>query len=236
MHFMRTLPYAAVALSLVVFGCGESEETLEGEEVGEEWEATPTVSPTARLEYRIDSLMNENRRLKEQADAAVGESRRLTARNAELETKMTETPAPSLGVPVEAPAAGAGAIMPSGDANAAYNAALDLFRQRQYAEAATQFEGLLSSGISDQLAGNCHYWIGESYYALKKYDDAAQHFETVFDYKSTSKKPYAQFMIGNILRTKGDMAGAKEAYQKVATNYPTSDLAEKARANAAKIK
>ena len=44
MHFLRTLPYAAVALSLVVLGCGESDETVQ-----EEWEATPTVSPSGPM-------------------------------------------------------------------------------------------------------------------------------------------------------------------------------------------
>jgi len=230
MHFLRTLPYAAVALSLVVLGCGESEEAVE-----EEWEATPTVSPSARLEYRIDSLMNENRRLKEESDAAVAESRRLNARNAELETKLTE--APAQGEQTTAPAPALAATIPAGsDMNAAYQAALDQFNQRRYSDAVSQFQGLLAGGIGDQLAPNCHYWIGESYYAMKQYDEAIQHFETVFDYKGSGKKSYAQFMIGNAKLAKGDKEGAKAAFDKVVSDYPTSSLTEKAKVRSASIK
>ena len=42
------------------------------------------------LEYRLDSLQNENRRLQDQIEAVASENRKLTARNAELETKLTE--------------------------------------------------------------------------------------------------------------------------------------------------
>lgn len=234
MHFLRTLPFAAVALSLFVLGCGESEEALQEEE-GEEWEATPSVSPTARLEYRIDSLMNENRRLKEESDAAVAESRRLNARVADLETRQTEAPMQGQDAPAPSPAAAA--ALPAGsDMNAAYQAALDQFQQRRYSDAVAQFQGLLSGGIGDQLAPNCHYWIGESYYAMKQYDEAIQHFETVFDYKASGKKSYAQFMIGNAKLAKGDKDGAKAAFDKVVADYPTSALTEKARTRAASIK
>jgi len=231
MHFLRTLPYAAVAFTLVVLGCGESEEATQEEE----WEATPTVSPSARLEYRIDSLMNENRRLKEEADAAVAESRRLNARNAELETKMSEAPTQGMQTPAPAPAAAA-TVAPGADMHESYQAALEQFNQRKYSDAVSQFQGLLNGGIGDQLAPNCHYWIGESYYAMKQYDEAIQHFETVFDYKASGKKSYAQFMIGNAKMAKGDREGAKAAYEKVVSEYPTSSLTEKAKARVASIK
>ena len=58
----------------------------------EEWETQPAVSSTAMLEYRVDSLSNENRQLKDQVEAVVTENRKLTARNAELETKQSEPP------------------------------------------------------------------------------------------------------------------------------------------------
>ena len=54
------------------------------------WESAQAVSPTAQLEYRIDSLQSENRRMKEQVNAMAAENRSLTAKNAELETKLTE--------------------------------------------------------------------------------------------------------------------------------------------------
>jgi len=211
---------AALVLSVMTFGCGSTEENTE------EWETTPTVSPMAKLEYQIDSLKNENRRMKEQVDAVTTENRNLTAKIAEMETKVAEAQAP----PRPAPAP------PPSDVNSGYESALALYRHRQFADAVDQFQGLLKAGIQDDLASNCHYWIGESYYALKKYDDAVQHFEMVFDYKKSGKKPAAQLMIGNAYMAAGNATAAREAYGKVVANYPASSYAQKAQQKLSRMK
>ena len=48
------------ALALMSYGCGSTEDTTD------QSETTPTISPIAQLEYRVDSLKNENRRMKDQ--------------------------------------------------------------------------------------------------------------------------------------------------------------------------
>ncbi|HMK39251.1 MAG TPA: hypothetical protein VK569_07925, partial [Bacteroidota bacterium] len=137
----------ALGLAVVAVGCGSSEEDTES------WETTPAVSATATPEAKADSMKNENRRIKEQMDALAAENRTLTARNAELETKLTEatavakTPAPAMTTP----------SAPVGDVSGAYNAALAEYKRKNYQEAANQFEAILNSG-SDKLADNCHYW------------------------------------------------------------------------------
>jgi tol-pal system protein YbgF len=206
-------------LSLVALGCGSSESSTQ------DWETTPTVSPTAQLEFKVDSLTNENRRMKEQVDAVTAENRTLTAKNAELETRLTEAMAAAKPAPA-----------PSGDLRSAYESALSLVRQKNYTEAIDQFQGLLKAGIADDLASNCHYWIGESYYGLRRYQDAVQAFEMVFDYKKSSKKDDAQLMIGNAYYAAGNKEAAKEAYQKLVSGYPTSPFVSKAEAKLAKLK
>jgi tol-pal system protein YbgF len=208
-------------LSLVALGCGSSESSTE------DWETTPTISPTAQLEYKVDSLTNENRRMKEQVDAVTAENRTLTAKNAELETRLTEAMANAKPAPMPAP---------SGDLRSAYESAVSLVRQKNYTDAIDQFQGLLKAGIADDLASNCHYWIGESYYGLRKYQDAVQAFEMVFDYKKSSKKDDAQLMIGNSYYAAGNKEAAKEAYQKLVSGYPTSPFVSKAEAKLAKLK
>jgi tol-pal system protein YbgF len=220
---------AALVVALIGFGCGSSEESTD------QFETTPTVSPTAQLEYRVDSLKNENRRMKEQVDAVTTENRNLTAKTADLETKLNEAmaaqkqaPPPTVQTPTTA--------VSTGEMNSGYQAALDLFKKRSYSDAIEQFDGLLKAGIGDDLASNCHYWMGESYFASKKYTDAIQHFEMVFDYKKSSKKPAAQLMIGNAYLASGNKAAAKEAYEKVVANYPISSLAKTAQDKLAKMK
>ena len=220
--------FIVLGLGLVAAGCGSSEESTD------QWETTPTVSPTASMEYTVDSLKNENRRMKEQLDAMAAENRNLTARNAELETKLAEaatgpakssTPAPAL---KPAPA-------PRGDLSSAYSAALEQFKKRNFQDAIQQFEGILNAGADEKLSDNCHYWIGESYYGMKKYNDAIKQFETVLTFKGSGKRPYAQLMIGNAYLALGDKAAAREAYNKVVSTYPSSDVVEKAKDKLAKL-
>ena len=211
----------ALGLAVVAVGCGSSEEDTES------WETTPAVSSTAAPEAQADSMKNENRRIKEQTDALAAENRTLTARNAELETKLNEASA------AKAPAPAMTSV-PMGNVSGAYNAALGEFRRRNFQEAASQFEAILNSG-TDKLVDNCHYWIGESFYGMKRYDEAIKQFETVLGYSGSGKRPYAQLMIGNSYVALGDKAAAKEAYSKLVSTYPSSALVEKAKGKLSRL-
>jgi tol-pal system protein YbgF len=195
----------------------------------EEWETQPAVSSTAMLEYRIDSLHNENRRMKDQLDAVVTENRKLTARNAELETKQSEAPPPVVTNTEPAPVANSTATA------GGYDNALQLFRERKYNDAIRSFEAVLTSGVEQDLADNCRYWIGESYYGLRQYRDAITQFKAVLELPRTGKKADAQFMIGNSYLALGDKTSARDAFEKVVANYPVNPLAERAKAKLAKL-
>jgi len=62
---------------------------------------------------KLDSMKTESRRIKDQVDALSAENRTLTARNAELETKLNEATAAT-----KAPAVSSA---PIGDVTGAYN-------------------------------------------------------------------------------------------------------------------
>jgi tol-pal system protein YbgF len=214
---------AGILLLAALAGCGSSEEAYYEEQP----EQAPVVSEKAKLQYRADSLMNENRRLQDQVDAVTAENRKLTAKNAELETRLTETataPAPM------APA------MTGASPTAAYNAALDMFNSRNYPAALQQFQELLNNGSAGQLADNCQYWTGECYYGMGKYQEALNSFQRVLEYHRSGKIPYAILMSGNCDAALGNKTAAVEAYQKVVNDFPTSPVAEKAKAKLAKMK
>ncbi len=215
----------ALGLAVAAVGCGSSEEDTEN------WESTPATTAAATTpESPADSMKIENRRIKEQNDALAAENRTLTARNAELETKLNEATAAA-----KTPAAGTTeTAVPVSDVSAAYTSALGEFRRRNFQEAANQFTAILNSG-SDKLVDNCHYWIGESLYGMRKYDEAIKHFETVLGYSGSGKRPYAQLMIGNSYLALGDKAAAKDAYNKLVSTYPSSSIVEKAKAKLARL-
>jgi tol-pal system protein YbgF len=250
------LPTLAVVLllgaGLCLTGCGPTEEALEDEE----WETTstpppaeapvlspaPVVSPApgvspgsagpsaSALASKADSLMKANLALKGQVDALTAENRTMRGRIAELETQLRG----AQGAVPAAPAAVS--VSPSSDLKAAYAEALDQYMNRNYQSAIQQFEAVLQANPRTDLADNCTYWIGESYYALKNYTEAIRQFERVLDYPSSGKRPYAQFMIGNSLLALGNRDAARDAFNAVVSSYPTSPLVSKAQAKLARLR
>ncbi len=221
--FFGGLFLTVIVLSLTSVGCGSSEELTEEEQGG------PSVSEGAQMEFRIDSLMNENRILKQQVDAMSAENRNLTARGAELEVKLNEAIS-QMELIDQPPPAGTPANVATD-----YKTALQTFRNKQYGAAISQFEGLLSKGINEELVPNCHYWIGEALYAQRHYKEAIKKFEKVLTYQTSGKKSYAQFMMGNSYIGLGDKAAARDAFNTFISTYPTSPLIPKAQQRLANL-
>jgi tol-pal system protein YbgF len=174
---------------------------------------------------KLQDLETENSTLKEKITKLEQDNSALTTRLSDIEAKMMAEQA-------------AKAVEPAKEAlpaNASYENAYQLFSQKKYDDAIQMYQALLDGGISEDLADHCHYWMGESYYGKKNYESALKEFETVFQYKSMEKKADAQFMIAQCYERMGDKAKAKEAYEKVAKDYPTSDKVPLAKERSAKL-
>lgn len=219
-EFRAARLFATVVVPLgatTLFGCGTVQEgTME-----DDWTTTPPVSVTARLEYRIDSLMNENRKLQQQLETVTAENRNLIARAAELQSRLSESMATPTPRPTTTSSSATAAVLPT---SAGYEAALAKFRKRNYRGAIDDFTALLNAGIGSDLADNCHYWIGESYFGMKKFTDAIQHFEVVLGMSGSDKADDAQFMIGNSYAQLGRRNEARQAFQRLLSEYPDSPL------------
>ncbi|MER3523496.1 MAG: hypothetical protein C4326_05355 [Ignavibacteria bacterium] len=205
----------------LVVGCGTVQESAEEED----WTSKPPVSVTARLEYRIDSVTNENRKLQQQLEAVSAENRNLIARNAELQNRLNESMAQPRSTSM--PKGEVSSLTPS---SASYEVALAKFRRREYRAAIEDFTALLNAGINNDLADNCHYWIGEAYFAQKKFNDAIQRFEVVLGMTGSDKADDAQFMIGNCYLQLGRKNEARQAFQRLLSDYPDSPLRKRAQA------
>ena len=219
--FRNTLFGVIVLAALSITGCGTVQEGSEEED----WTNTPPVSLTARLEYRIDSLTNENRRMRQQIDALQTENTNLNARLTELQAAPSEPVLAEKNEPKPAIATPRSTALTPG-----YEGALARFRKRDFQGAIDQFSGLLTSGVSEDLADNCQYWIGESYFGMKRYNDAIQAFEAVANIAGSDKADDAQLMIGNSYAALGKKDEAREALQKLARVFPGSPLVKRAKA------
>lgn len=110
-----------------------------------------------------------------------------------------------------------------------YDQGLESFYSKDYSGAIQIFEGLLSANPTHPLAGNCQYWIGESYNGLGKISQAIEAFKKVLTYRKTPKKAAALLMLGICYQKIGDRATAREKFSQVIDLYPNSEFASKAR-------
>lgn len=117
----------------------------------------------------------------------------------------------------------------SSDHATGYQDALDDVYSRQYTQAISKFRQLLKRmEMDDELADNCQYWIGESYYAIGNYESAIAEFEKVFAFHNNNKADDAQFMIGMAYIKLGDPALGQFELNNLMTFYQNSEYVVRA--------
>lgn len=118
---------------------------------------------------------------------------------------------------------GGGAQSPGVDCNRIYDDSFIQFRNGEYQTAELGFKDFLQFCGKSDIADNAQYWIGEIYYARKKYDSAAGEFnQLVSKYPNSEKAPTAYYKIGRCFEETGKESQAREYYQKVVDQYPST--------------
>jgi tol-pal system protein YbgF len=215
---------------LVFWGCAGSEELLheQAQKISDyEWQIEELKTENTTLRQRIVKLEQDTRtlqaRLSESEAKVVMERERAERAEAEVAARMRRPAAtsPAAATPLTAGTGG-------------YDDALAAAFARRYDEAITKFEALLNT-IGDDFADNCHYWIGECRYAKKQYRQAIKHFEAVLKYTKSEKLADAHIMMAQSYERLGDKAKAKEHYQTVVKDYPSSAHVALAKQRAGKL-
>lgn len=184
-----------------------------------------------QLQSELDAIKTENMQLKDENTALQQNNRELTNKVSDLEAAnaaLASAPKRNEPAKIVRRAAAPGASSP--EEIQAYERAVGRTKSRNYREAIIDLQSLLSSGIKDDYADNCHYWIGESNFHLKEYSQAIKHFQQVQGYKYSEKNDDAQLMIARSYELLGDRAKARSEYQKLVEMYPTSEYVRRARA------
>ncbi|MBM4169964.1 MAG: tetratricopeptide repeat protein [Ignavibacteria bacterium] len=250
----------AALFALLLVGCAASEETAEGEKQSADQQALTNLVGGARPEVRqpspeptpgatealLEDLRTENTGLKQKLMKMEQDMRGLTVRINETEARLlaekeraekAETTARSLAQPTSqarsAQPAGTGALTEA--SLAAYQDALTSFNNKQYDDAIARFQALLNSGVSVELADNCTYWIGESYFGKRNFREALPYFEKVLEFEGSPKLADAHYMIGQSHERLGDKAKAKASYEKVIKDFPVSGNVKRAKDRLAKL-
>ena len=80
------------------------------------------------------------------------------------------------------------------------------------------------------LAANAHYWMGETYYTEKNFEQAILEFQEVIkNYPDTGKVPAAMLKQGMAFTELGDPKSAAYIYKKLADEFPKSEEAKVAK-------
>jgi tol-pal system protein YbgF len=111
-----------------------------------------------------------------------------------------------------------------------YQAAWRLLDKKDYRAAVGRFKDFLKKYPKSNLADNAQYWIGESHYALREFDQAIIEFDAVRrKYPQGEKVPAALLKQGFAFAELGEKVNARLVLQEVVEKYPNSPEAAKAK-------
>jgi tol-pal system protein YbgF len=123
--------------------------------------------------------------------------------------------------------------LPAGTSQEQYNYAFGLLRQADYGGAETALKQFLQRYPNDPLAGNAQYWLGETYYVRKDYNNAAIAFaEGYRKYPNGGKGPDSLLKLGMSLAEVGQKPQACQALNQLEREYPkaSANIGERAKA------
>lgn len=109
----------------------------------------------------------------------------------------------------------------------AYEAALKLFREKDYPGAIAGFKGFLQTYPDGALAANAHYWIGYAYYAQRDYKTSlATQQKLVATYPTSPKVPDAMLNIAASQIAMDNLGAARKTLTELVAKHPGTDAAK----------
>lgn len=208
--------------------------------------------PTAAGAQRVDPVHVEDRfnQLQQSITLLTGQIEQLQYRNQQLQQQLEKMqadyeyrldqmekgkggggPRPG-GAQAAAPAPAA--LPPAAAANASgdqmYHDAMKKLQDGDNAGAERGFKAFLQSQPKHALAGNAQYWLGESYYARKDYQNAMTAFAEGYKaHKTSPKGPDNLLKLGITLAVMGRKADACQIFAKFSHDYPRATDLQKRR-------
>ncbi len=110
-----------------------------------------------------------------------------------------------------------------------YNDALDALGRNDYAAAERGLRDFIARHPQHALAGNAHYWLGETHYGRKDFGTAGQAFATAYkSYPRSVKAPDSLLKLGMSLQAQGKSDQACTVYGQLGQLFPgASDIVKR---------
>lgn len=116
--------------------------------------------------------------------------------------------------------------VPGGSDRDNYQAAFELVKDERYDLAVKAFREFLVRFPDSELAENAQYWLAESHYAAKDYQQALRDFELVLtNYPSSRKVPDALLKMGYCNYNLKRWDSARQTLTQVQSDYPETTAA-----------
>jgi tol-pal system protein YbgF len=111
-----------------------------------------------------------------------------------------------------------------------YQQGLDALKVGETARARELLTRFLDQNPKHKLAANAHYWLGETYYSEKSFEQAILEFQEVIkNFPDKDKVPAAMLKQGMAFKEIGDSKSSVYIYKKLIEEFPKSEEAKVAR-------
>lgn len=209
--------------------------------------------PTAAVAQRADPVYIEDRmnQLQQSITMLTGQIEQLQHRNQQLQQQMQKmqtdyefridqlekgrsggtSPRPNTPTtPAPGSTAAATPDAGGGGGEQAYHDAFKKLQDGDYAGAERGFKTFLQGNPKHALAGNAQYWLGETYYARRDYQNAMTAFAEGYKaYRNSPKGPDNLLKLGVTLATLGRKPDACAVFAKFTQDYPRATDLQKRR-------
>ena len=116
-----------------------------------------------------------------------------------------------------------------------YTRGLAALRAGSHSAAETDFKTIITDFASDALAANAQYWLGEVYYAQRRFQPAAQAFLSGYtQYGTSAKAPDSLLKLGMSLAALGESKNGCDAFAELLIKFPNAETAIRTRAETEK--
>jgi len=232
---------------------GASADDWGGKTSSSEGGAAPTGSRLADLDAEVSSLRDDVARLQGEIDSLRRDLDKVQGTSSSGNPGAAPAPAQGAGAPAAGPAAGGTAAVaapnptlepaPGGTSASSeevrdYETAFGLYRAGKYADAIDRFQAFLQTHPSSEFADNALFWMGESYFKLNDFEQAAVAFDRVVKrFPKGNKVPDALYRQGVSLQEIGIRTGQQATYgpaacqifKRITDEYPSSERVAEAR-------
>ena len=114
--------------------------------------------------------------------------------------------------------------------NSDYQEAFNMFKIGRFKGAVSKFKSFIENYPESNLVPSAHYWIGNSYYAMRDFKRAIfVQQELIKGFPESAKVPDAMLNIASSQKEINFKTEAKKTLTDLIERYPTSDAAEKAK-------